>query len=173
MRRMLKITALAVGILAVVALTACTAALQFGSVGNHTLRSVDSDETPPTGGLHAPVWQRCGFYDTPVPTERAVHSLEHGAVWITYRPDLPGEQVAALRELAQAEAHVLVSPYPTLTAPLVATVWGHQERFDAVDRSQLDQFVRAFRNGPLAPERGGACDGPNLFFTGGAGTPHR
>jgi hypothetical protein len=173
MRRMLKIAALTVGILAAVALTACTATLQFGSVGNHTLRSVDSDETPPTGGLHAPVWQKCGFYDTPVPTERAVHSIEHGAVWITYRPDLPGEQVDALRELAQAEAHVLVTPYPSLAAPVMATVWGYQERLESADLSRLRQFIEDFRNNPLAPERAGPCDGPNLFFSGSAGRPHR
>ena len=173
MRRKLTIAALAMGILTVVALTACAAALQFGSVGDHTLQSVPSSETPPTGGRHAPVWQRCGFYDTTVPTERAVHSLEHGAVWLTYQPDLPSEQVDVLRELAQTEAHILVSPYPSLPAPVVATAWGQQVQLDTADPSQLDQFVRAFRNGPLAPERGGSCDGPNLFFTGGAGTPHR
>jgi hypothetical protein len=173
MRRTLKIAALIVGILAVVALSACAAALQFGAIGDHTLQNVTYRETPPTGGQHAPVWQRCGFYDTPVPTERAVHSLEHGAVWITYHPDLPSEQVAVLHSLAQAEVHILVSPFPSLPAPVVATAWGQQVRLDTADPSQLDQFVRDFRNGPLAPERGGSCDGPNLFFTGGAGTPHR
>lgn len=173
MRRKLTIAGLTVIILIVAALTACAAALQFGSVGDHTLRSVASDETPPIGGRHAPVWQRCGFYDTPVPIERAVHSIEHGAVWITYRPDLPSEQVDTLRDLAQAEEHVLISPYPSLAAPLMATVWGHQERLDTADAARLRQFVQDFRNGPLAPERGGACDGPNLFFSGGAGNPHR
>ena len=173
MRRKLKLAALTGGILVVLALTACTAALRFGSVGDHSLRSVAAGETPPTGGRHAPVWQRCGFYDTPVPTERAVHSIEHGAVWITYRPDLPSDQVQALRDLAQAEADTLVSAYPSLDALVVATVWGHQERLEAADLSRLQQFIRDFRNGPLAPERGGACDGPNLYFSGGAGRPHR
>ncbi len=173
MRRKLKIAGIAVGSLFVLALSACTAALQFGSFGDHTLQSVTYAESPPTGGRHAPVWQRCGFYDTSVPTERAVHSLEHGAVWITYQPDLPAEEVAVLRELARAEEHTLVSPYTSLPAPVVATVWGHQERLDTADAVRLAQFVRDFRNGPQAPERGGACDGPNLFFTGGAGTPHR
>lgn len=173
MHRTLKIATLIVGITAIVALTACTAALQFGSVGDHTLRSIDAGEVPPAGGRHAPVWQRCGFYDTPVPIERAVHSIEHGAVWITYRPDLASEQVDALRGLAQAEAHVLVSPYPSLAAPVMATVWGYQESLESADRSRLQQFIADYRNSPLAPERAGPCDGPNLFFSGSAGSPHR
>lgn len=173
MRRTLKIAGIAVVILAVLTLGACTASLRFGSLGDHTLRSLSYADTPPIGGRHAPVWQRCGFYDSPVPTERAVHSLEHGAIWITYHPDLPSERVDVLRELAQAEVHTLVSPYPSLPTPVMVTVWGHQERLDTADHSRLQQFVRDFRNGPQAPERGGACDGPNLFFTGGAGSPHR
>jgi hypothetical protein len=55
----------------------------------------------------------------------------------------------------------------------MATVWRHQIGFDTVDAPKLEQFVRDFRNGPQAPERGGSCDGPNLFFSGSAGSPHR
>jgi hypothetical protein len=52
-----------------------------------------------------------------VRNETAVHSMEHGAVWITYRPDLPAEQVDKPRELATSKTYVLVSPYPDLQAP--------------------------------------------------------
>jgi hypothetical protein len=80
---------------------------------------------PPTNGDHAPYWQNCGFYSIPVENEAAVHSLDHGAVWITYRPDLPVDQVNVLRRLAREE-YVLVSPYPGLDAPVVATAWRNQ-----------------------------------------------
>lgn len=130
----------------------------------HVEEPVTYAQTPPVGGNHAPVWQNCGFYDVPIADENAVHSMEHGAVWITYRPDLPGEQVAALRRLAEARSYILVSPYPDLPAPVVASAWGEQLRLDATEDSRLDAFIRAFRLGPRAPEAGEPC-------TGGIGEP--
>jgi uncharacterized protein DUF3105 len=67
---------------------------------DHVKGSVDYRQGPPVGGDHASIWQNCGFYSGPVRNETAVHSMEHGAVWITYRPGLPTEQVDKLRELA-------------------------------------------------------------------------
>jgi hypothetical protein len=116
-------------------------------------------QTPPVGGEHAPVWQNCGFYAAPVANEPAVHSLEHGAVWVTYRPDLARDQVDALRQLAEDEAYVLVSPFPGLPVPVVASAWGGQLRLDAATSPDLAQFVRAFRQGPRTPEPGAACTG--------------
>ncbi len=65
---------------------------------DHVKGSVDYMQSPPVGGDHASIWQNCGFYSEPVRNETAVHSMEHGAVWITYRPGLPTEQVDKLRE---------------------------------------------------------------------------
>jgi hypothetical protein len=121
-------------------------------------------ESPPVGGPHAPIWQNCGFYDTPVANENAVHSLEHGAVWITYRPDLPTDQVESLQQLASREDSLLVSPYPGLQAPVVASAWGVQLQLDSATDARLGQFIKTFRNGERAPEAGESC-------SGGVGTP--
>ena len=67
---------------------------------DHVKGSVDYRQSPPVGGDHASIWQNCGLYSEPVRNETAVHSMEHGAVWITYRPGLPTEQMDKLRELA-------------------------------------------------------------------------
>ena len=136
----------------------------FAYVGSEHTASLEETvayaETPPVGGTHAPApyWQNCGFYDTPVRNETAVHSLEHGAVWITYEPSLPQEQIAILREKAE-QSYVLVSPYEGLPSPVVASSWGHQLQLESVDDERLDQFIRYFRQGPDTPEPGAACSG--------------
>lgn len=131
---------------------------------NHTEADVDYAQTPSVGGDHNPVWQNCGAYSEPVREENVVHSLEHGAVWITYSPDLPEEQVDQLREIASGQTYVLVSPFEGLSSPIVASAWGNQASFESADSENLDQFVSAFRLGPETPEPGAAC-------TGGVGEP--
>jgi len=121
-------------------------------------------QTPPVGGVHSSAWQNCGVYDAPVRNENAVHSLEHGAVWITYRPDLPSAQVDQLRALARGRSHVLVSPYPDLPKPVIASAWGLQLLLDDVNDQRLSLFVSRYEQGPQTPERGAIC-------TGGVGTP--
>ncbi len=115
-------------------------------------------QNPPAGGPHTGEVQNCGFYTEPAVTEQAVHSLEHGAIWITYRPELPAEQLAILRDLAGNRTHVLVSPWPRdLPAPIVATAWGRQLWLETADDPKLVEFVRHFRANPEAPEPSGAC----------------
>lgn len=131
---------------------------------NHVSGTVDYPQTPPVGGDHAPIWQTCGYYPSPVPNEQAVHSMEHGAVWITYAPSLPSAQVTTLRRLAQKQTYLLVSPYPGLPSPVVASAWGAQLRLPSATDPRLAAFVARYREGPQTPEPGATC-------SGGAGTP--
>lgn len=130
----------------------------------HVGGPVTYPQSPPVGGPHADRWQNCGAYPTPISDENAVHSLEHGAVWIAYQPDLAGSDVTALRDLAAQHPRVLLSPYPGLTDPVVVTAWGSQLRIPDVQDPRLGQFVTAYESGAQAPEPGGEC-------TGGVGAP--
>ena len=127
----------------------------------HVLGPVSYAEVPPVGGDHHPVWQNCGFYSRPVEPERAVHSLEHGAIWVTYSPDLPAEQVDILRQLARSRTHVLVSPWPdgSLLAPVVASGWAVQLKASSVSDPALAAFVAAYAGRGQAPEPGASCSG--------------
>lgn len=136
----------------------------YPATTNETVEGpVEYPRQPPTNGDHDPLWQNCGFYEQPVQDRHAVHSMDHGAVWISYRPDLPAEQIAALREYG-TERYVLVSPYPGQEAPVVATAWRLQLKLDGPDDPRLREFVDAFRVTELAPLSGNGC-------TGGVGDP--
>ncbi|SDJ16831.1 DUF3105 domain-containing protein [Nonomuraea jiangxiensis] len=136
--------------------------------GKHVTNAVSYKETPPMGGEHNPYWQQCAIYDKPIHPEHAVHSLEHGAVWITYRPDLPKAQVDKLKEVASStgqQDYMLVSPFPNLPAPVVASSWGHQLKLQTPDDPKLGAFVKRYQNGSDTPEPGAVCGGPQAVTT--------
>lgn len=143
-------------------------ALGHTHVDGHVAYSV----IPPVGGDHNAEWMNCGVYDQPVPNERALHNLEHGAVWITYQPDLAPAEV---QQLLAFEAHqsrlqggsryIDVSPYPGLPSPIVVSSWGFQLRLASPTDPRLQQFVDKFRNSAtFSPEYQAPC-------TGGTGHP--
>lgn len=132
--------------------------------GHDNTVSLPPGELPPAGGVHHDVWQNCGIYDEPIGAENAVHSLEHGAVWVTYQPDLPVDQIAALEEQVRGVSFVLLSPYPEQRSPVVLTAWGLQLEVEGPDDERIGEFIDRYRVGPQTPERGAAC-------TGGVGEP--
>ncbi len=131
---------------------------------NHKETPMTYAQIPPVGGDHSASWQTCGIYSSPVPNEHAVHSLEHGAVWITYQPTLDGQSVEQLRSLVRGHDHALLSPYPGLPSPVVISAWGLQLRVTSASDSRLARFLSKYEQGPQTPEPGAAC-------SGGVGTP--
>lgn len=130
----------------------------------HVQTAVDYEMTPPAGGPHNPSWLNCGIYEEEVPNEYAVHSLEHGAVWVTYDPEqVQGADLDALRD-AMPRSYIILSPFPGLESPVVASAWGVQVALDGVDDPRLREFIIKYRQSPDAPEPGALCsqalDGP-------------
>ncbi|XRQ15896.1 DUF3105 domain-containing protein [Actinomadura welshii] len=128
---------------------------------DHVTGSVEYETDPPMGGEHDGAWQNCNgrVYDAPLRNENAVHSLEHGAVWITYRPGLAADQVEALGSRVDGTDYTFMSPYPSLDSPIVLSAWGRQLKLQDASDPRVDQFLRAFVKGPQTPEPGAACDG--------------
>jgi Protein of unknown function (DUF3105) len=129
----------------------------------HTLGQVKYNLVPPVGGPHSPTWQNCGAYSAPIPVMTAVHSLEHGAVWITYKTGIQEGDLEKLRTLAR-KPYVLVSLYPMQPAPIILTAWGVQVQLKSFDLPRVEQFVSRYANRKDGPEPGAPC-------VGGTGTP--
>jgi len=122
-------------------------------------------QAPPVGGPHWPPqtqdgygWLQCAVYPDPVVDEFAVHSLEHGAVWLTYRP---GADAGAVRALAGLTAvnpdYVLVSPVPGQPAPFMATAWGLQLSVEEATDPRLREFTRTYAGEGQGGEKGADC----------------
>jgi len=136
---------------------------------SHVNGTVTYDHVPPVGGPHNPTQLNCGIYVIPVPNENAVHSMEHGAVWITFDPSLPLDQVTTLQQLVEAhylgtERYLILSPYSGIPSPIVASAWGYQLGVGQATDPRLIQFINLFAGGGQGGEKGGPC-------TGGVGNP--
>lgn len=118
-------------------------------------------DIPPAFGEHLSAWQNCGIYEEPVGLGNALHSLEHGAVWLTYSPDLPADQIAELQALIRKNTHgfILMSPYNTQTKPVVLTAWTVQLVIDSLPDPRIEKFLQYYENGPQNPEAGAPCSG--------------
>ncbi|NYI03278.1 DUF3105 domain-containing protein [Allostreptomyces psammosilenae] len=127
----------------------------------HVTTEVDYPMTPPAGGDHDAVWQNCNgvVYDGKIRDENAVHALEHGSVWVTYRDDVPQEDIDALAERVSSTPYTLMSPYPEQEGAITLTAWGHQLTVDSADDERVEMFFTQFRQGPQTPEPGAACTG--------------
>jgi hypothetical protein len=125
---------------------------------DHVDGPVEYDRTPPLGGPHNVRWLACDVYDEPVPAELAVHSIEHGAVWLAHDPELPEAQRAALAQLAATDPeYVLVAPQDGLDSRVVAVTWGAALEASSADDPRLAAFVEAYAGGGQGGEPGAPC----------------
>jgi hypothetical protein len=118
--------------------------------------------SPPVGGAHNGTPQSCNgnVYDAPIANEHAVHSLEHGAVWITYKQGLAADQVAVLKKKVEGQDYTLMSPYAGLDKNVSVQVWGYQLKTDDVNDARIDEFIKDTRL-VSALEAGISCSGGN------------
>ena len=152
---------------------------------DHVAGPVTYAVVPAVGGPHSAIWMNAGVYTVPVPTERAVHNMEHGGVWITYNPNLPAAQVKQLTAfvtkqsllpetsqsgvVGQANRYLDLSPWASnaLPSPIVISSWGHQLRLSSATDPRLQKFVDTFRmSKKYSPEFGEPVDGIPVL-TGG------
>jgi hypothetical protein len=125
----------------------------------HTEGPVQYTEHPPVGGMHDSVWYTCQYYDTAIRTENAVHSMEHGAVWITFDPNLPQDQRDQIRDITEEQAYIIASPMEGLPSPVVASSWNNQIQLESASDPDLRRFIATYKQGPDTPEPGASCTG--------------
>ncbi|MGY1915639.1 DUF3105 domain-containing protein [Blastococcus sp. SYSU DS0973] len=135
--------------------------------GLHEDGPIEYEQSPPVGGPHANLWADCTgtVYDVDIRHENAVHSLEHGAVWITYNPDeVTDADIATLAELVDGVSYRMMSPYEGLDAPISLQSWGHQLKVDSADDERVKQFadLMTAKAGEF-PEPGATCESPTFL----------
>jgi hypothetical protein len=130
--------------------------------GDHRSGPIEYTITPPVAGQHNATWQNCmgDVYEAPIASEHAVHSLEHGAVWITYRPDLAADQVETLAGKVRGTEKLFMSPFEGQESPISLQAWGYQLKVDNASDGRIDDFISALRVNA-------SIEGPTALCSGG------
>ena len=142
----------------------------YASGQSHVSTPVTYTESPPVGGPHDLEWADCTgtVYDVDIRHENAVHSLEHGATWITYDPDsISDDDLATLKDLVDGRSGLMLSPYAGLTSTIGLQSWNHQLFVDSASDARVQQFADFMTfNGDVEghyPEVGASCENPQFI----------
>lgn len=109
------------------------------------------NSNPPTSGDHWPVPLSWGFYDAVVADEQAVHNLEHGGIWISYK-DIDDQTKKELKALAeQYNQAVIVTSRPKNDSRIAVASWGRLMKLDEFNRAKIENFIKTHLN--KSPEK--------------------
>ena len=111
----------------------------------------DYNSNPPTSGPHWAGVAGAGIKDEAVPDELILHSMEHGAVVIWYKSDLPQSDVDKIKEaFNSASGKKIMLPRENLDVPVALTSWGYLLKLDTIDEVKIKEFIEI--NNDRAPE---------------------
>jgi hypothetical protein len=127
----------------------------------HVTESVSYPMEPPVGGNHHKAWMNCNgdVYTKELANENAVHSLEHGAVWVTYNSKASKADVAALATKVKQTPFTLMSPDDEQQDPIMLSAWGHQRTVTSASDPNVGKFFEKYVQGEQTPEPGAPCTG--------------
>ncbi|TPQ23619.1 DUF3105 domain-containing protein [Streptomyces sporangiiformans] len=126
---------------------------------NHVAKRVSYPMNPPVGGDHHQAWMTCDgtVYTKAIPNENAVHSLEHGAVWVTYNKKAADADVKRLADKVDKTPYTLMSPVDDQAGAITLSAWGHQLSVKKASDPRVEQFFTKYVQGAQTPEPGAAC----------------
>lgn len=128
-----------------------TLGTQYADLGQKHVQEgaqVKYNSNPPSSGDHYQSPALNGFYDREIPDGNLIHNLEHGYVWVAYRPDLPADQVQKLEELFSSPfsnpkfnpSKAIVTLRPNNPSPISIVSWRWSLDLNSYDQDKLTQF---------------------------------
>jgi hypothetical protein len=103
------------------------------------------NSNPPTSGPHAgpAPW---GFSAEKIPDINAIHNIEHGGIWISYK-NLDDDAIDTLSKIAKKNsASVIVAPREANDTNVAVASWGRLMKLDVVDEDLINEFIRQNKN---------------------------
>ncbi len=130
---------------------------EFKIVGRNHVNAGTSVNTynsnPPTSGPHWSSPAKGGVYDNQLPDEQLVHNLEHGYIWISYRPsatDSAGISEDDKKKLAEVVTgdnwKMILEPRVQDDTKIALAAWGRFLKMDNLDINKVKDFIKTYRN---------------------------
>ncbi|TSC77465.1 MAG: hypothetical protein G01um101433_575 [Parcubacteria group bacterium Gr01-1014_33] len=115
----------------------------------------DYNSNPPSSGHHYGQPANWGIYDYEVNDKIFVHNLEHGGIWIAYRPSVSAKIVEELKAIAAEfnNSKIVMAPRQTNDADVAIVAWTKVLKLDHLgdtlrneQKEQIRAFYKAFKN---------------------------
>ena len=105
------------------------------------------NSNPPTSCVHWASPARNGVHDEVLSDERLIHNLEHGHVWLTYKPDIDGQIKEELKKIVENDDwKVVMAPRDKNDTKIALVAWGRVLRLDTPDYDKVRDFIKTYRN---------------------------
>lgn len=118
-------------------------------------------EPPASGPMTNPAPCQVSYQE--IPDTSVIHSLEHGAVYVSYRPDLPVDQADKLNALFTkpfsnprfTPNKAVVAPRAVNASPIILTSWKKNLKLDSFDEAKIMDYY--LQNVGKSPEGSSRC----------------
>lgn len=112
------------------------------------------NSNPPSSGWHYAETAKLGFYDVDEPApadENLIHNLEHGEIWIAYRPSISDAYRERLRQEFGSEPLVIITPRAVNDTDIALVAWGRVYKWDlpakgGLGEQRIRDFITRWRN---------------------------
>lgn len=124
---------------------------QFSELGgqhiDHGQEHAPYNSNPPSSGPHYANPAPWGFYDRELEDEQVVHNLEHGGVWVTYKPEVDQATKDAIKHFVERFSSKVIATERAKNDSTIAFVsWGRVLKTDTFNLDTALDFVRANKN---------------------------
>lgn len=132
------------------------------------------DSNPPSSGAHYSSPANSGVYDYEVNDKIFIHNLEHGSIWIAYRPSVSAQVIEDLKGIVKefSGSKIVMAPRSANDADIAIVAWTRVLKFNLDsnssvlgalsdrEKNEIRRFYRTFKNhGPeFVPEDMGGVD---------------
>ena len=110
----------------------------------------DYNSSPPTSGPHWANPASRGVHKEEIPDEQLVHNLEHGEVWISWRPGIQEGVIKELEGIAGDFSKVVLTPRSKNDTDIALAAWGRLDKFNLegrpLDTKRIEDFIKKYRN---------------------------